>query len=290
VKIGWIGLGNMGIPMASNLLAAGFDLYVWNRTPDKAAPLLALGAKQSATLAQLVDECDILFTMVSDDDAVKAIYTGANGLLSAAVKGKLAVDMSTIAPDTSRFLAEQAKKVGLHFLDAPVSGSVGPAKEGTLVIMVGGQQADYEEAKPMLDKLGKVALHLGPNGSGTSAKLAINLLLGITVQGVSETLLFARSLGIRSEQMLNIISESAVGTPLIRGKAASILADDFPAAFALKHMAKDLRLAKEAGVSTPLADTANASYRQALEGGLGEMDLMAIIRHLEQKKEVVATK
>ncbi|MBY0053648.1 NAD(P)-dependent oxidoreductase [Brevibacillus agri] len=279
--VGWIGLGNMGVPMAGNLLAAGYDVSVWNRTPDKAAPLVALGAKQVASLPRLVEECDVLFTMVSDDEAVKAIYTGADGVLSARVSGKLAIDMSTIAPETSRFLAEQAKKAGLRFLDAPVSGSVGPAKEAQLVIMVGGEKADYDEAKPLLDKLGKAAIYLGPNGAGTSAKLAINLLLGITVQGVSETLLFARSLGIETEQMLEIISQSAVGTPLIRGKAASILADDYPAAFALKHMAKDLRLALEAGVSTPLAESAQATYRQALEEGLGELDLMAILRHLQ---------
>ncbi|MFS0558035.1 NAD(P)-dependent oxidoreductase [Brevibacillus sp. 179-C9.3 HS] len=281
--IGWIGLGNMGIPMASNLLAAGYDVRVWNRTPGKAAPLVALGAKETATLSDLVAQCDVLFTMVSDDDAVKAIYTGTDGLLSLSIQGKLAVDMSTISPDTSRYIAEQAQEAGLRFLDAPVSGSVGPAKEGKLVIMVGGEQADFEVAKPMLDKLGKAAFYLGPNGAGTSAKLAINLLLGITVQGVSETLLFARSLGIGTEQMLDIISESAVGTPLIRGKAASILADDYPAAFALKHMAKDLRLANEAGVSTPLAESVNATYRHALEEGLGELDLMAILRHLEGK-------
>ncbi|MGN7471839.1 NAD(P)-dependent oxidoreductase [Brevibacillus sp. SAFN-007a] len=279
--VGWIGLGKMGIPMAGNLLAAGYDVRVWNRTPDKAAPLVSLGAKQVASLPRLAEECDVLFTMVSDDDAVTAIYTGADGVLSARVSGKLAIDMSTIAPETSRFLAKQAQKAGLRFLDAPVSGSVGPAKEAQLVIMVGGEQADYDEAKPLLDKLGKAALYLGPNGAGTSAKLAINLLLGITVQGVSETLLFARSLGIETEQMLEIISQSAVGTPLIRGKAASILADDYPAAFALKHMAKDLRLAREAGVSTPLAESAQATYRHALEEGLGELDLMAILRHLQ---------
>ncbi|WP_409177360.1 NAD(P)-dependent oxidoreductase [Brevibacillus fortis] len=281
--IGWIGLGNMGIPMASNLLAAGYDVGVWNRTPGKAAPLVALGATETANLSELVAQSDVLFTMVSDDDAVKAIYTGSDGLLSLPVQGKLAVDMSTISPDTSRFLAKQAKQAGLRFLDAPVSGSVGPAKEGKLVIMVGGEQADYEVAKPILDKLGKAAFYLGPNGAGTSAKLAINLLLGITVQGVSETLLFARSRCIGTEQMLDIISESAVGTPLIRGKAASILADDYPAAFALKHMAKDLRLAHEAGVSTPLAESVNATYRHALESGLGELDLMAILRHLGGK-------
>lgn len=283
MKIGWIGLGNMGIPMASNLLAAGYALSVWNRTAEKAAPLTAQGAKTANSLAQLAKESDILFTMVSDDEAVKALYEGPDGILASAGKGTLTVDMSTVSPDTSRYLASRCHEAGIRFLDAPVSGSVGPAKEGTLVIMVGGEKADYEQAKPLLDKLGKVALHLGPNGAGTSAKLAINLLLGITVQGVAETLLFARSLGINTDQMLNIISESAVGTPLIRGKAASILADDFPAAFALKHMAKDLRLASEAGVSTPLAESASASYRHALENGLGELDLMAILKHLEGK-------
>jgi len=285
MKIGWIGLGNMGVPMASNLLQAGYELYVWNRTPEKTAVLCEKGAKRADSLEQLVETCDVLFTMVSDDAAVKEIYTGTDGILaSSAVRGKLAVDMSTISPDTSRIIAEQAKQAGLRFLDAPVSGSVGPAKEATLVIMVGGEQTDYEEAKPMLDKLGKIALHMGSNGAGTSAKLAINLLLGITVQGVSETLLFARSLGIGTEQMLQIISESAVGTPLIRGKAASILADDYPAAFALKHMTKDLRLAREAGVSTPLAESAAATYRHALVDGLGDLDLMAILRYLDSNK------
>lgn len=285
MRIGWIGLGNMGVPMASNLLQAGYELYVWNRTPEKTAALCEKGAKRADSLEQLVETCDVLFTMVSDDAAVKEIYSGTDGILaSSAVRGKLAVDMSTISPDTSRTIAEQAKQAGLRFLDAPVSGSVGPAKEATLVIMVGGEQTDYEEAKPMLDKLGKIALHMGPNGAGTSAKLAINLLLGITVQGVSETLLFARSLGIGTEQMLQIISESAVGTPLIRGKAPSILADDYPAAFALKHMTKDLRLAREAGVSTPLAESAAATYRHALEEGLGDLDLMAILRYLDSNK------
>lgn len=284
MKIGWIGLGNMGVPMAGNLLAAGYEVHVWNRTADKTSALVAQGAKHADSIAQLVERCDVLFTMVSDDEAVKALYTGPAGILaSAGAEGKLAVDMSTVSPATSRMIAERCRQAGMRFLDAPVSGSVGPAKEGTLVIMVGGEQSDYTQAKPLLERLGKISFHLGPNGAGTSAKLAINLLLGITVQGVAETLLFARSLGIGSEQMLQIISESAVGTPLIRGKAASILADDYPAAFALKHMAKDLRLAREAGVSTPLAESVAASYRHALDEGLGELDLMAIIRHLDDK-------
>ncbi|MDA5110057.1 NAD(P)-dependent oxidoreductase [Brevibacillus thermoruber] len=283
MKIGWIGLGNMGIPMAGNLLAAGYEVKVWNRTPNKAEPLLARGAALAGSLAELAAECDIVFTMVSDDEAVKAVYTGPEGLLTSGARGTLAVDMSTVSPETSRFVAEQCRQACFRFLDAPVSGSVGPAKEGKLVIMVGGDESDFAQVKPLLDKLGKLALHLGPNGAGTSAKLAINLLLGITVQGAAETLLFARSMGIPTEQMLTIIAESAVGTPLIRGKEASILADDYPAAFALKHMAKDLRLAREKGVSTPLAESVAACYRAALEDGLGDLDVMAILRFLDRK-------
>jgi 3-hydroxyisobutyrate dehydrogenase len=284
MKIGWIGLGNMGIPMVGNLLSAGYDVTVWNRTPDKAEPLLARGASIADKPYHLMEQCEVVFTMVSDDTAVKAIYMEADGLLSGNARDRILVDMSTVSPETSRFLAAQCRQSGHHFLDAPVSGSVGPAREGKLIIMAGGEQESFDRVRPLFDKLGKMALHLGPNGSGSSAKLAINLLLGITVQGVAETILFARELGIPTEQMLTIISESAVGTPLIKGKAANILANEFPAAFALKHMAKDLRLARQAGVSSPLAESVYASYQSALSEGLGDLDLMAILRYLSGAK------
>ncbi len=282
MRVGWIGLGNMGIPMAGNLLSAGYEVTLWNRTPKKAESLIQRGAEMADKPYHLLEQCDVVFTMVDDDDAAKAIYTEAGGLLSGAARGKILVDMSTVSPDTSRFLAKQCEQAGHRFLDAPVSGSVGPAREGKLVIMAGGEPDTFEQVRPLFEKLGKLALHLGPNGSGSSAKLAINLLLGITVQGVAESLLFARSMGIPTEQMLTIISESAVGTPLIKGKAASILADEFPAAFALKHMAKDLRLAHQAGATSPLAESVYASYQAALRDGMGELDLMAILRFLDE--------
>lgn len=280
MKIGWIGLGNMGIPMASNLINAGYDMLVWNRSETKAEPLLSLGARFADKPSALIEQCDIVFTMVSDEEAVKAIYTREEGLLSRKGTNKIAVDMSTVSPATSRLLAERCQAEGIHFLDAPVSGSVGPAREGQLIIMAGGDSSAFAKVKPLFEKLGKLALHLGPNGAGSTGKLAINMLLGITVQGVAESLLFAREHGVATEEMLTIITESAVGAPLIRGKAASILANDFPAAFALKHMAKDLRLAQETGAPTPLAESANASFQAALHEGLGDQDLMAIIRFL----------
>ncbi len=280
MRIGWIGLGNMGIPMATNLLNAGYDVTIFNRTKSKAEPLIALGAGFADKPSALFDTCDLVITMVSDDEAVKAVYTGENGLLSGAAQGKIAVDMSTVSPNTSVFLAERCKAAGASFLDAPVSGSVQPAKEGKLIIMAGGDAETFAKVKPVFEVLGKMALHLGPNGAGSNAKLAINLLLGITVQGIAESVLFAKEHGIRTEDMLTIINESAVGTAISRMKTPSILSGEFPAAFALKHMAKDLRLAREAGAPFPLAESANASYQAALREGYGEQDLMAILSFL----------
>lgn len=287
MKIGWIGLGNMGIPMATNLINAGYQVSVYNRTMEKAEPLLSLGANFADKPQRLLEQADIVFSMVSDDEAVKEVYTGENGLLRAeksSLHGKIAVDMSTVSPATSRYLADACRDAGMQFLDAPVSGSVQPAKEGKLIIMAGGAQETFEVAKPFFEKLGKLVLHLGENGAGTSAKLAINLLLGITGQGIAETVLFAQQQGISPEQMLMIISESAVGTPMARTKSPLILSNEYPAAFALKHMAKDLRLAQENGASTPLAESAYASFQAAQREGLGEQDLMAIMRFLSGEK------
>lgn len=281
-SVGWIGLGNMGTPMAKNLLKAGYRVTVYNRTKVKEQELLDAGASSAGSAEALWQGCDIVFTMVSDEAAVKAVYEGPEGLLSSAASGKLAVDMSTVSPATSRYLAEQCGKKGLQFLDAPVSGSVKPAQEGTLVIMVGGAEGAYQTAKPLLAHLGKVALHLGSNGAGTSAKLAINYLLGLHVQGLAETVLFARQLGIQTQDMLTIINEGALANAITKGKAVNILQNDFKAAFALKHLAKDLRLAKEAGLKEPLFPPLLDSFQHALREGLGEEDVMAIMKYLER--------
>ncbi|NGQ97377.1 NAD(P)-dependent oxidoreductase [Brevibacillus sp. SYP-B805] len=280
MKIGWIGLGHMGNPMAANLLKAGHEVTVWNRSREKAEPLLQQGARMADRPAELMESCDVVISMVSDDEAVKEVYLGQHGLLHGQAAGKIAIDMSTISPATSRYLAERCRERGVSFLDAPVSGSVQPAREGTLIIMVGGERKTYEQVKPLFDVLGKMSLYLGDNGSGSKAKLAINLLLGITVQGLAETMLYAKKQGIDPRDMLTIITESAVGTPIARGKAPLILENRFPSAFPLKHMAKDLRLVHETGASSPLAESVYASYRAALDEGLGDQDVMAILRYL----------
>jgi 3-hydroxyisobutyrate dehydrogenase len=286
MRIGWIGLGNMGIPMAGNLLKAGYQVTIYNRSKDKALPLLSQGALWADKPSHLWNESDVVISMVSDDEAVKAIYK-QGVMFDSKQTGKIAIDMSTVSPDTSKLLAKQCGEYGIPFLDAPVSGSVQPAREGKLLVLAGGEKDVFEKVLPIFEVLGKMALYLGPTGSGSNAKLAINLLLGITVQGIAESVLFAEKKGIKKEDMLTIINESAVGTAISRGKTPSILADEFPAAFALKHAAKDLRLANEAGAGLPVGQAAHQTYQAALNEGLGELDLMAVLQYLQKQKELV---
>ena len=284
VKVGWVGLGNMGTPIVKNLLKAGFDVTVYNRTKAKEKEVVEAGATSAETPASLAQQCDVVMTMVSDDEAVKQIYTGEDGLLKNENRGKLAIDLSTVSPGASRFLAEACGKKGMDFMDAPVSGSVKPAQDATLIIMTGGSREAYERAKPIFDVIGKLSMHLGENGAGTSAKLAINYLLALNLQGLAETVLFAKENGIKTEDMLTIINEGACGNGITKLKCSNILNNDYKPAFALKHLAKDLRLAGEQGLHAPLYGPVSKSYQSALENGLGDQDCIAIYTYLEGEK------
>jgi 3-hydroxyisobutyrate dehydrogenase len=301
-KIGWIGLGNMGTPMVKNLIKAGFEVTVYNRTASKTTPLQEIGAKVATHAGELWSKADVIITMVSDDAALKQVYLGESGLLTDAFArkdalpgkaalpgkddhaGKTVIDMSTVSPDTSRELAALLAEKGVDYLDAPVSGSVKPAELGQLVIMAGGKKAVYETARPIFERLGKASFLMGPQGAGNSAKLAINLLLAFNIQGLSEAVLFAQEKGIAPEEMLAVINESAVGNGITKIKTANIVRQDFTAAFALKHLAKDLRLAKAQGLHTPGGDTLHDSFQQALAGGFGEEDIAAILPFLSGAK------
>ncbi len=276
-KLGWAGLGNMGKAMAENLLKAGYELKVFNRNREKEQELIALGASSAANLQDLTSTCDVVFTMLSDDHAVKEVY---QDLLTNSAPDKLLIDMSTVAPETSRYLAALAHEKQACFLEAPVSGSVKPAQDGTLIILAAGEKEDYQKAEPFFDVLGKLSLFLGPAGAGSSAKVAINYLLAVNIQAVAETVLFAESNGISKEDMLTIINEGACGNGIIKLKTQSILKDEYPAAFALKYIVKDLKLAQGAGLKSPLSVPLLKSFSDAQAEGLGDEDLMAVIKHL----------
>jgi 3-hydroxyisobutyrate dehydrogenase len=281
-KIGWAGLGNMGTPMVINLLKSGYPVQVYNRTRDKEKEVLATGATSAAGLAQLATDNEVIMVMVSDDEAAKQIFTAPEGLLAGEVSGKLFINVSTVAPQTSQFLDERCREKGAMFMEAPVSGSVKPAQDGTLIMLVGGTEEAHQKARPVLEVLGKLTVHTGPVGAGAAAKLAINYFLGLNLQGLAETVLFAKTNGVKTEDMLTIINEGAVGSGITKLKAGSILKGEYPAAFALKHLAKDLRLAKEQGLDTPLSSPLYESFKQAQDGGLGDEDVMAIYKFLDK--------
>lgn len=282
IRIGWAGLGNMGIPMVKNLVRAGFDVTVYNRTVGKANTLkVETGVRVVTTPRELIKNVDFIITMVADDNALKAIYQSPDGLLSGNIPANLlAIDMSTVSPDTTKQIAALCREKGIGYLDAPVSGSVKPAENAQLIIMAGGHEQDFEKAKPIFDCLGKVAHFMGENGSGNYAKLAVNTFLGITVQALAETVIFARKNGITAEALLPIINSSAVGSGFTKIKTPGIISNSFPVAFSLNLLNKDILLAKEQGLSTPLGNALAESLQVALKKGLGDEDMMAIIKSL----------
>jgi 3-hydroxyisobutyrate dehydrogenase len=240
-----------------------------------------IGVSVAESPAALVDSSDFVITMLADDAALTEIYTGAGGVLSGKPgNGLLCIDMSTVSPETTKKLAALCAEKGIAYLDAPVSGSVKPAEDAQLIIMAGGSRADFDKAQPIFNALGKASLLLGPNGAGNNAKLAINLFLAITIQGFSEAILFAQKNGIDTAQFLDIVNNGAVGSGLTKLKSGAILADNYKAAFALKHLVKDLRLAQSQGMDLPAGEAVLATFEQALAGGLGDEDMIAIIKEL----------
>ncbi len=277
----------MGELMAMNLLKAGYSIHVYNRTVEKTASLVKEGAIRESSAKELVERCDVSFIMLSDASAVKDVLTKEDGVLAGLLPGKVIVDMSTISPEDSRSFAQLVTKRGGIYLDAPVSGSVGPAKEGQLVILVGGEESAKEACQPYFDVLGKETIYFGENGKGSAAKLSINLLLAIVGQGVGETLLLAEKAGLERGKVLEMISQSAMTTPLFAGKREMYEKEEFPAAFMLKLMAKDLGLINEQAhrldVNLPLAEAAKDTYMSARDSGEGDSDMAAVFVELKRK-------
>ncbi|MBE9462351.1 NAD(P)-dependent oxidoreductase [Dyadobacter sp. UP-52] len=279
-KIGWIGLGKMGVPMSRQLIKSGFSITVFNRSKDKKKDLKESGAEIASTPAELIGLTDLIIIMVSDDKAIHAVFNGDQGLLSAGTSGKIIINMSTVSPAISKEMAALCKSQGNNYLDAPVSGSVKQAEEGQLVIMAGGEDEIFETAKPILEKLGKLALRVGDTGAGNTAKLAVNTLLAFHAQGLAEAICFANKNGIATEDLMTIINNSALGNVFGKIKGEAIIHDNYQAAFALKHIAKDLRLAKAEGLDTPLAETVYKTFQEA-ETVFGEEDIIAVIKQIK---------
>ena len=280
MKIGWIGLGKMGKPMSESLIKAGYSVNVYNRTKEKEGPLKKDGASTADSPKELMQKTDVVFLMISDDEAVKNVFEGENGILAADVKEKIVVNMSTVSPNISRKMAQALQEKGNYYLDAPVSGSVKQANESSLVIIAGGEKAIFEKVKPLLETIGKKAILVGETGAGNVAKLAVNTFLGVVTQGLAEVINFSRSKDIDTEDLMEILNNSALGSPFIKIKGDAAIQEDYNAAFTLSHLTKDLRLAQEAGLNAPLGNAAYETFKKA-EAELGGEDVIAIIKKLQ---------
>jgi 3-hydroxyisobutyrate dehydrogenase-like beta-hydroxyacid dehydrogenase len=273
----------MGAVMAPRFRDAGHELTVWNRTPAKAAALKARGANVAAIPADLADT-DIIISVLSDDASVSGFY---DKLLAANVTGKLCIDMSTIRPATSKQVAAAVAAKGAAFIDAPVSGTVGPAREGKLLILAGGSDTDLARAKPAFDILGRRVIHCGPVGTGALMKLVLNLPLAAYWAALAEALAMGRQGGLAPAAMLEAIKDSPVALGALPIKAAAILGEPGPVAFDVASMHKDLRAILETGaangVPMPTATGALSIYDATMAGGWKDEDAVAIVRFLAEK-------
>lgn len=299
-RVGFAGIGRMGLPMARNVLDAGFPLTVFNRTPERCDPLVEAGATLAATPGDLARDCDVVITMVADGDAVRALLDGPEGLLAGAAAraagepGPVLAEMSTIGPLAARAIAADCAEHGVAMIDAPVSGSIAVATAGQLTILVGGSEAALERARPVLEAMSKAVLHLGPSGAGAAIKLAINLIIGATVQSVSEALVVAEASGIERAAAYEAIASSVVGSTFVDYKREAWIDPDGTAtAFTLDLMLKDLRLALELGAATgvPLLATSAAVNGTTLAIGLegGDGDQVRVADALRRVRERQAT-
>lgn len=277
-KLGFIGLGNMGHPMAMNLEKACFELSVYNRTVEKTEEFKA-NSTVCPSIGDLVAHADIIFTMLTNDAAVKAVY---DEVVKHDVKGKLFVDLSTISQGVSLEINQAIRARQGAFLDAPVAGSTQPAKQGTLIIMTGGEQKDLQRALPYLEKMGKQVKYLGKNGNGLAAKISVNYFLAMIFEGLAETVLLSEKLGLDPKDMLEIINESASGSGATKVKTPLLLNNDFNPAFALDLMLKDIVLAKDAGADFPAGNVIREVYEKAQKAGHGQQDVIGIINYLRE--------
>ena len=284
-QLGFIGLGIMGKGMARNLLKAGFSVRVWNRTASKVQELAAEGATTAVSPADLAAQCDVIFICVSDTPDVQAVVLGEGGVIHGAKPGALVVDMSTISPTATREMAAALAAKGVEMLDAPVSGGSEGAAKGTLAIMVGGQAEQVEHARPCFQAMGKTITHVGGHGAGQMVKLVNQILVVVTMLGVSEALLFAQAGGLDLNKTLAAVSGGAAGSWMLSNRGPQVLQRDWRPGFMIDLQQKDVRLvldeADRLGVPMLASSLVFNLYRTLQKDGLGAEGNHALIKALE---------
>jgi 3-hydroxyisobutyrate dehydrogenase-like beta-hydroxyacid dehydrogenase len=292
-RLGFIGLGAMGSRMAGRLLAAGYDLTVFNRGRDRMLPLEQRGAKAVDTPGAVAGNADVVFVSVADDAAVENVITGAGGALYEARAGAVLINMSTVSSMLSRRLSETALLTGVSVLDAPVSGSTPQAEEGQLVIFVGGEPDAYERCRKVLAVLGRQSFYIGPAGSGSTMKLCVNALLGLGIQALAEAVALGFKAGLDRDRLLDVLGATVVLSPSQRSKLENVRKDTYPSTFPLRLMLKDFGLILDSamGLSVALPMTAAAQQvcaaefaRQRADGR--DEDFSSVVRAMAELAQV----
>jgi 2-hydroxy-3-oxopropionate reductase len=285
--VGFIGLGIMGRPMAKNLMDAGYELVVHNRSPEKAEELAEEGnATAAGSPREVAEACDIVITMLPDSPDVEAVVAGEDGVLEGIRDGALLVDMSTISPVVTEELSAKIRKQGASMLDAPVSGGDVGAIEGALSIMVGGSEEDFERARPLFDVMGKVATHVGPTGAGQVVKACNQIVVALTIEAVSEALVLGSRGGVAPEKLVEALSGGLAGSAVMEAKKEKFFSHDFEPGFRIELHHKDLGIALAAGREYGVALPVTAIVDQMLEAlkakGRGDRDHSALLTLLEE--------
>jgi 2-hydroxy-3-oxopropionate reductase len=285
--VGFIGLGIMGRPMAKNLMEAGYELVLHNRSPEKAEELAKEGnATAAGSPREVAEACDIIITMLPDSPDVEAVVVGEGGVLEGIRDGALLVDMSTISPVVTEELSEKVREKGASMLDAPVSGGDVGAIDGALSIMVGGSEEDFERARPLFDVMGKVATHVGPIGAGQVVKACNQIVVALTIEAVSEALVLGSRGGVAPEKLVEALSGGLAGSAVMEAKKEKFFSHDFEPGFRIELHHKDLGIAlaagREYGVALPVTAIVDQMLEASKAKGRGDQDHSALLTLLEE--------
>ena len=285
-KVALLGLGTMGFPMAINLLRAGYELTVYNRTVAKGQPLVEQGAKQVLTPAEAAQSVDYVITMVSDDASIHSIYDGEQGLLASLKPGTIVIDCSTVSPSLAKRLAADCETRGAKFLDAPVTGSKPAAEAGTLTFMIGGDAEVLEQSMAVFQAMGTRIVHMGPNGSGAITKLAHNTIVGINNVALAEGFSIVSKAGVNPTAFLEVVQNGSANSKAADLKGHKIINGDFDNQFSLQLMLKDLKLASvltdNMQLPTPMLELAKSMFQAGQTAGYGPEDLCSVVKVYEQ--------
>jgi 3-hydroxyisobutyrate dehydrogenase len=285
-RVAFLGMGIMGSRMAANVARGEFELTVWNRTRERAERVAeASGAKLASTPAEAAAGADAVITMVVDSPEVESVLFGDDGAAGELASGALVIDMSTIAPKAVAAIGQRLEEIGVGFVDAPVSGSSPKAEDGTLTIMVGASQEDYDRALPLLESMGELIVHCGPRGHGQMVKLLNNTLAATNAAVLAEAIAVARKADLDLDALVRVVGASSGNSTMLQLKAGPMIGHEFDPLFKLDHMLKDVRhtlnAANDLGAETPVAEAAKTLYEAASALGKGNEDFAAVIEAVE---------